>query len=154
METPKQKLRTMVIKLVEASLDDHYSGVGHKERCKGVLAMDAHLKDHPKSAEINNFVAELMQKLAGDAWKANRHRVISIAISEIDHLIEELLTNDEAEEVLVFGSSPTGQKVFRNLDLLRNGISKARNLMTAEVITSWSKSEVAEQIDDYIESLE
>ena len=156
METPKQKLRAMVIKLVESSLDDHYSGNGHKERCKNVLAMDAfaHLKDHPKSSDINDFVADLMQNLAKEAWERSRQRVIYIALGEIDHLIEELLTDVEAEEVVAFGSSLTGQKVFRNLDLLRNGILKARNVMTAEVISAWNDPQIADAIDNYIEGLE
>lgn len=154
--TSKEKCRMMVVKLVEMQLDDHYSGDGHKERCRGVLAADAfaHLKNRPHSEKINDFVAVLMQKIARDKWEARKEEVLSIIDTHVGNLIEEVLDDEEANEFYRFGVSPTGQKVFRNLDLMKNAISKGRNIMAAEIIRAWDDPFVAEQIDQYIESLD
>lgn len=153
--TSKEKCRLMILKLVETSLEDHYSGDGHKERCKNVLALDAfaHLRDRPNAAAINEFVGALMQRLAKECWEAKKTEVYSLIETEMGTLVEELLTEEEAQELLAFGTSQTGQKVFRNLDLMRNVIAKGRNIMTGEIVMSWSDPAVSMEIDRFINNL-
>jgi hypothetical protein len=155
MDNSKAKCLEMIVKLVETSLNDHYSGDGHRERCKNVLALDAfaHLKDQPNGEKINDFVALVMQRIAKEQWSLNKKLTMEIITAELKSLIEDLLTDDEAAELYTFGSSQTGQKVFRNLDLMKAAIAKGRNIMTASVIGAWSQPEVDDEINGFIQSL-
>lgn len=155
MENSKTKCLEMLIRAIESSLDEHYSGEGHRERVKNVIALDAfaHLKEQPNAAKINNFVSSVMQRVAKDQWGLHKKLVMQLIISEMKSLIDDLLTEEEAAEFYTFGKSETGQKVFRNLDLMKAAVAKGRNIMTASVIGAWSQPEIEEEINAYIQSL-
>lgn len=154
-ETPyKDKCVVMIRELIEQSLEDHYCR-GHADRCKNVLAMDAfaNLRDHPHAPKINAFVGNVMQEISKEKYAKHKDIVLALILEEVKGLVFDFLSEEEAKDLHTFGTSPTGRKVFRNLDLLRSAIQKGRNVLIAEIITAWSTPEVAEKINDYIESI-
>jgi len=151
----KKKCKDFIMKIIESSLDDHYVKV-QQERCKAVLSSDcfSSLNNHPKAGQVNDFVAQLMQHISHVIYDENKDRILSLINVNISSLVDDLLTEPESVELYTFISTEVGQKVFRNLDLVRDCVLKGRNILAAAIIMAWSSPSVAETIQTYIDSLE
>jgi hypothetical protein len=150
----RDKCKQFAMRMIEASLDDHYLKK-QEERAKIVydeMAI-ASTDDALKADKINGFVAALQGKISGAVYEQQKDETLKLIENELSPMIDELLTEEEAIELYAFISTPTGGKVFRNLDLVRDCVLKGRSMLATSIITAWDDIRVTQMIDEYIRSL-
>ena len=153
----KSKCLEMVMRLVSSYLEEHYS-TNHTENIKKIVNNDAfdRIREGASESQIdkmNTFVGQLMSSISKDKYDKHVYDALSVIAVEVRSLLSVLLTEEEAKDFYEFGTSATGQKVLRNLDLFRNAVQVGRNIILTEIIAEWSDPETTTLIDDYIKRL-
>lgn len=140
----------LVCKQVEEYLDTRYENP-RKLHYKSVLQNQD--SDSPEATKINEFTAALLCQIGKEVFQVQRDKVLALINTEVADTVENLLSEEEAEEFCKFASSDVGRKVFRNLDLIRESYANGMSYLQVKTIEAWDSPNVEETIQKFIKKV-
>lgn len=151
----RQVLKDLLYKEISYYLDNRYNDVS-KEKCKELMNSSYLVKNSPhspkKTAIINEFVVELMVGVAQSIYKELREETISGLVDDWYTILNNLMTDEDAEKLKEFVTSEVGKKILRNLDLYRESFAEFTTKISVSTMMAWTSPEIGEAINDFIES--